>query len=193
MDVGSFAYDAHGQRWLHDLGSENYNLPAYFGNKRWNYFRLQNRSHNTLEIGGKLQNATCKPCPMISSSLAGHPVTAVFDLSNAYADSAASVRRSAEFDTVRGIVRIHDEVTNPIGNVIWRAFTDADAEIRGDQVILRKHDKKISLRRVSQTGSWTIANAKPPTTSEKQNEEFKAIVLTAPQADHVEIAVEITP
>ena len=85
MDVGSFAYDAHGSRWIHDLGSENYNLPGYFGDKRWNYFRLQNRSHNTLEIDGKLQNARSKPCPLISSTITGNPFTATFDLTDAYA------------------------------------------------------------------------------------------------------------
>jgi hypothetical protein len=193
MDVGSFVYDAHGHRWLHDLGSENYNLPGHFGGRRWEYFRLQNRSHNTLEIGGRLQNPDARPCPLVSSSLTADPLTATFDLTNAYAGSAARVTRSARFDTRTGGVRIADDITAQAGAVVWRAFTDADVEIAGDRVILRKKGKQIRLRRVSKAGTWSLADAKPPTAVEKQNEGFRAIVLTAPQASRVSLAVEIIP
>jgi hypothetical protein len=193
MDVGSFAYDAHGTRWLHDLGSENYNLPGHFGNKRWDYYRLQNRSHNTLEIGGRLQNPDADPCPLVSSSLGRNPLAAVFDLTDAYAGSASKVKRTARFDTRRGSVLIEDEINAPVGDVVWRAFTDADARIDGDRVILGKDGKQISLRRVSKTGAWSLADAKPPTAAEKQNEGFRAIVLTAPKAKRVALAVEIVP
>ena len=125
MDVGSFAYDAHGTRWIHDLGPENYNLPGYFGSKRWTYFRLQNRSHNTLEIGGKLQNARSKPCPLTASSLTGDVLAATFDLTDSYAGSATRVLRGAKFDPESGSVRIEDEITAPCGDVVWRAYTDA--------------------------------------------------------------------
>jgi hypothetical protein len=193
MDVGSFAYDAHGTRWLHDLGSENYNLPGHFGSKRWDYYRLQNRSHNTLEIGGRLQNPDAGPCPLVSSSLGGNPLAVAFDLTDAYAGSASKVKRSARFDTRRGSVLIEDEITAPVGDVVWRAFTDADAKIDGDRVILRKDGKQISLRRVSKSGAWSLTDAKPPTAAEKQNEGFRAIVLTAPSAKHIVLAVEIAP
>jgi hypothetical protein len=193
MDVGSFVYDAHGHRWLHDLGSENYNLPGHFGVRRWEYFRLQNRSHNTLEIGGRLQNPDADPCPLVSSSLKGDALTATFDLTDAYAGSATRVIRGARFDTRTGGVLIKDDITAPAGDVIWRAFTDADVEIEGDRVILRKDGEHITLRRVSKSGTWSLVDAKPPTAVEKQNEGFRAIVLTAPQAGRVAIEVEIAP
>jgi hypothetical protein len=193
MDVGSFVFDAHGSRWLHDFGSENYNLPAYFGNKRWTYYRLQNRSHNTLEINGQLQNPNAAPCPLISSTLTHNPLAARFDLSDAYAGSAAKVIRSARFDKISGTTRIDDEINQPAGEVVWRAFTDAKAEIKDDQVILRKGSQRITLRRISKSGTWTLADAKPPTPEERQNEGFTAIVLTIPKADQVSISVEIRP
>jgi hypothetical protein len=193
MDVGSFAYDAHGTRWLHDLGSENYNLPGHFGAKRWDYYRLQNRSHNTLEIGGRLQNPDADPCPLLSSSLTGNPLEAAFDLTDAYAGSATAVRRTARFDSRSGSVLIEDQITAPVGDVVWRAFTDADAEINGDRVILRKDGKQITLRRVSNSGAWSLADAKPPTAAEKQNEGFRAITLTTPKAKQIVLTVEIVP
>lgn len=191
MDVGSFVYDALGTRWFHDLGSENYNLPAYFGNKRWSYYRLQNRSHNTLEIAGKLQNPKSKPCPLSASSLTGNPLTAAFDLSTAYAGSAAKVLRTARFDARRGTVRIEDEIMEPSGDVVWRAFTDAEAEVNNDRVVLRKNGRQITLRRISPAGTWSIQDARPPTPEEKQNQGFRAVVLTIPKAAGISLIVEI--
>lgn len=128
MDAGSFVYDAHGVCWFHDLGSDDYNMPGYFGKERWRYYRMQNRSHNTLEINNKLQNANAKPCPLIASSLTGKSLSATFDLSNAYIGSATKVQRTSRFDMGTGSVRIEDEITAPDGEVYWRALTDAEAE-----------------------------------------------------------------
>ena len=194
MDVGSFVYDAHGTRWIHDLGSDDYNLPDYFGGKRWTYFRLQNRSHNTLEIDGKLQNGKAKPCPLVSSTLTGNKFAAEFDLTDAYAGTAAKVMRRARFDAATGITRIEDEITAPTGSVVWRAITDAEAEVRGEEVILRKKSGgQITLRRVGGSGTWSVADAKPENPKENSNKGFRAVVLTAAKADRVSLAVEIRP
>ena len=80
MDAGSFVYDAHRTRWIHDLGSDDYNLPGYFGGQRWNYFRLNSLSHNTLVIGGKWQNSKAPACPLVSRRHDGSWSTVVFDL-----------------------------------------------------------------------------------------------------------------
>lgn len=193
MDVGSFVYDAHGLRWICDLGSDNYNLPSYFGSKRWDYFRLQNPSHHTLEINGKLQNAQSKPCPLLSSTLTGSSLAASFDLSGAYSDSAGKVIRSMQFDPLNGTTTLEDQIGQPTGSVIWRAFTDADAEVKGDQVILRKNGSQITLKRISKAGGWSITDAKPPTAEENQNRGFRAVVLTIPRAEKVSARVEIRP
>jgi hypothetical protein len=50
LDLGTFVLDALGVRWALDLGSEDYNLPGYFGNLRWTYYRLRAEGHNTLTI-----------------------------------------------------------------------------------------------------------------------------------------------
>ncbi len=193
MDVGSFAYDAHGERWIHDLGAEDYNLPGYFGGKRWTYYRLQNRSHSTLEIGGQLQNAKAKPCPLVSSSISGSPLTAAFDLSDAYVGSAGKVMRSARFDTPSGGLVLNDDIEAPTGDVVWRAITDAEAKIDGETVTLTKNGKSIALKRVSPAGAWSVADAKPPTAEENQNKGFRAVTLTVPKAAKVEIKVAIKP
>jgi hypothetical protein len=193
MDVGSFVYDAHGLRWLHDLGSENYNLPGYFGSKRWEYYRLQNRSHNTLEINGQLQNSKAKPCGITHAQLVGDKLEALLDISDAYAGSAAKLTRRATFHPATGMARIDDEVTDPSGVIVWRAFTDATPEIQGDSLILRKSGRQITLVKISNAGEWTVEAATPPTAEESQNEKFKALTLTVPEAAKVSISVEIRP
>src|SRR6185436_3671178 len=50
LDLGSFVLDALGVRWAVDLGADNYNLPGYFGEQRWNYYRLRAEGQNTLVI-----------------------------------------------------------------------------------------------------------------------------------------------
>lgn len=193
MDAGVFVFDAAGERWFHDLGAENYNLPGYFGGKRWDYYRLQNRSHNTLEIGGMLQNPKASPCPVVESKVTGPTYSARFDLGDAYKGSAAKVIRGAAFDAKTGVTRIEDEITAPKGDVIWRAFIDAKAEIRGSEVILTKNGKALTVRRVSPAGTWSVAPAKPPTPEENPNKGFQALTLTVPAAESVGIAVEIRP
>jgi hypothetical protein len=191
--VGSFVYDAHGIRWIHDLGSDDYNLPAYFGNKRFNYLRLQNASHNTLEIDGKLQDAGSSPCPLTSSNISGDTLAATFDLTAAYAGSADQVLRSASFQRHSGVVRIEDQITAPSGDVRWRIITDAGCEVLGDRVILSNKGRRITLRRVSNAGTWSITGLKPPTPGENQNQGYRAAVLTVPKADRITLIVEIQP
>jgi hypothetical protein len=193
MDAGSFVYDAHGLRWLHDLGPDNYNLPGYFKDKRWTYYRLQNRSHNTLEIGGALQDVKAAPCPITASAVSGPSFQATFDLTSAYAGSAEKVARAATFDSRTGRVVLTDQITRPAGDVVWRAFTDAEPEIRGDTVTLRKGKTRITLKKLSAVGAWSVAPATPPTASENPNKNFRALVLTASAAENVILTVEIRP
>ncbi len=193
MDVGSFCYDAHRTRWFHDLGSDDYNMPGYFRDKRFSYYRLQNRSHNTLEIGGDLQEPNTDPCPIISSDLESQPASATFDLTGAYANSAKKVTRTASFDSRNGSARIQDTIEAPKGEVIWRVLTDAECEIVGDTVTLRKDDKSITLKRHSKQGSWSIHQAIPPQKIENVNEGFREVRLTVPQKDRIAIDVEISP
>jgi Heparinase II/III-like protein len=193
MDVGSFVYDAHGLRWICDLGSDNYNLPGYFGKNRWSYFRLQNLSHNTLEIKGHLQNDESPPCPLTSSTLTGDLFTATFDLTGAYSEAAEKVIRSVCFDAQRGSAVLQDQITKPSGVIVWRAWTDAEAEVAGDRVILKKQGRQIVLKRLSHEGDWSIADAKPPGPEEKSNAGFRAVVLTVPQQKSIKISVEIQP
>ena len=54
LDAGQFVYSAVGQRWIADLGADNYGLPGYFGRARarYKYYRKSSLGHNVLSFGG---------------------------------------------------------------------------------------------------------------------------------------------
>lgn len=193
MDVGSFVYDAFGERWFHDLGPDNYNLPGYFGKRRWDYFRMQNRSHNTLEIGGKLQNADAEPSGVVSSGDAHGRSYAAFDLTAAYAGSAERVGREVRFDKSSGSVELTDEIEGAVGEIVWRGFTDAEADVRGRDVVLRRKGKSVVVRNESKTGEWSVESAAPPTAEENPNKGFVVVTLRVPEAKQVKLVVKIEP
>ena len=56
LDLGTFVLDAGGVRWALDLGPDDYNLPGYFGPKRWTYYRMRTESHNTVTIDDENQD-----------------------------------------------------------------------------------------------------------------------------------------
>ena len=51
LDLGSFVFDALGQRWAIDLGPDDYNRPGYFEQgHRWTYYRCRAEGNNCLLI-----------------------------------------------------------------------------------------------------------------------------------------------
>ena len=75
LDLGSFVLDADGVRWAEDLGYDEYNLPGYFGGKRWTYVRLNNHGHGTLTPGNALQDdKAVAPITAFGSAPARQPV-----------------------------------------------------------------------------------------------------------------------
>ncbi len=194
MDAGSFVYDVFGTRWIHDLGPDDYNLPGYFGGKRWSYFRLNNLSHNTLVIGGKCQDPKAAPCPVTAKRRDGAVSTVVFDLSPAYRGQAKQVTRTIKFDHKSGAVSMRDEVVAPGGDVRWAVVTDAEVEVAGACAVLRKKDKTLTLRRVNAGGGvWESAEATPPTEVEKSNQGFRMVRFTMPAVEKLTIEVVIQP
>ncbi len=190
MDVGTFVLESDGIRWVDDLGSDNYNMPGYFRDKRWNYFRLTNRSHNTLMIGDKLQNPDAVPSPMTHFSSQPDRGSASFNLSSAYQGQAQKVTRTCQFDRKHHSVTVVDSISAPKDSVRWAIVTSAKIEIDGKTAILSKAGKQLRLtRNDSHGGNWTIIDAKPPMEIENQNEGKRILAFTAPAAKQLNLSV----
>ncbi|MBT8037486.1 MAG: heparinase II/III family protein [Verrucomicrobiae bacterium] len=190
MDVGSFILENDGVRWIEDLGSDNYNMPGYFGSQRWNYFRLTNLSHNTLVINGKLQSPDAKTSPLIefqSTPLHGY---ASFNLSSAYQNQADQVIRSCQFDRKNQRITLIDHIDQPTGPVRWAIVTRAEIKIDGATAILRKSGKVLPItRHDTHGGQWEILDATPANTIENPNKGVRILAFTAPATDRLELNV----
>ena len=94
MDVGSFVFEAAGERWAIDTGMQDYAGLEAAGvdlwnereqdSQRWSIFRIGPESHNILRVGDRPQlllkhaqlTADASTCSVDLSALYGDPVTA---------------------------------------------------------------------------------------------------------------------
>lgn len=190
LDAGSFVYDAAGVRWFHDLGKEDYNLPGYFGGKRWEYFRLTNHSHGTLTIGGKLQAAPEDGATISALHREGTKSSVEIDLSPVYPGQASNVVRALRFDSKDGSVEIRDTVESPVGAVRWAVVTRAAVKLEGPQVVLEEGGRRLVMeRRDDAGGAWEEYSLKPPTAEENPNNGFRMIGFTVPAAGKLGLEV----
>lgn len=190
LDAGSYVYEAGGLRWFHDLGSDNYNLPGYFGGKRWDYLRLNNFSHNTLVIDGKLQVAPKEGCPVTVTRRQLMESAAMIDLDAAYKGQAESVGRLAVLNAADGSVRMTDIIEKPAGPVRWAVVTKAKPRFEGNAVILEEGGKRLVMTRHDTAGGkWEEYSLKPKIKEEKQNEGFRMIGFTTPKWEAMRLVV----
>jgi hypothetical protein len=173
LDLGSFILESQGQRFFIDPGSEDYNLPNYFGPDRWNYYRLRAEGHNTLVI-----NPTEKPDqdPIANSKIANftpakNPIdstTFAADLTPAYANhDAKKITRAFSFTPNTITLTDTIELNNP-GKIWWFAHTMADVEIsnKARTATLTQGNAKIQVTIAKPDGAqFTLMDAKPLPTS----------------------------
>ncbi|MCW1920948.1 heparinase II/III-family protein [Luteolibacter arcticus] len=190
LDAGAFVYEAKGVRWFHDIGKDDYNMPGYFGNQRWDYLRLNNLSHNTLVIDGKLQATPREGCTVSEIFSGNSKLGVVVKLAPAYQGQAQVVDRSFTFDLKDGSVRTYDIVTKPVGPVRWAVVTKAKPKIEGSRVTLEVSGKRLVLERHDKAGGvWEEYSLKPKTEREQQNKGFYLIGFSAPRADELKLEV----
>ena len=192
LDLGTFVLDALGERWAEDLGGDDYNLPAYFGGKRWTYYRLRTESHNTLLLGGENQPHNAK-APIVAFTASKDDARAVADLSAAY-PMATSVRRGVAM-LGRTCVLIQDEVRadQPL-DVLWGMVTRAKVQANGAGVVLEKNGKRLYGRILAPEGARfdTVgANPKPP--ERQQPDATKLVVRLPSKTKAVRLAVVLAP
>jgi len=202
MDVGSFVVESGGRRWIHDLGPDDYNLPGYFGDQRWDYFRLNSKSHNVLSIGGMLQNPACPPCGLEAVTNRA-PFRCRIDLGAAYASAerrlAAGVTREVSLDPQAKVVHIRDLVVAPSGPVRWQVLVDVEPTIEGDRAVLVEGDRGLELtarigpRPPGKAPVWSVEPARPSTPREHANEGFWLLSCTANAAARVSFDIAIRP
>ena len=195
LDMGNFEMDALGERWLLDLGSDDYELPGFFDFKkqRWNYYRCVTRSHNLPVFNGKEQ---CLDSQVAFSrvSLDTDTPFVIMNLSNAYRDQCDSVWRGLRMVEDRKALLVQDEFTlkNP-GKVNWGVMTDADLTVQGPTALFTIADKKMIARILSPEGAvFSVESARqdPP---QAENIGINRLVILLDGQTHQTISVLFSP
>ncbi len=199
LDLGNFELDALGVRWARDLGSDNYNLPGYWdmkrGGTRWNYYRLNSKSHNLVLLGGEDQDPMAKS-KFIKFSPGGSMPCVTIDLTQAYAKYASKATRGIAMISNRKAVLVQDEfeITKPC-EVAWGMTTDAQIAIdRPNTAELSLDGKKLTARVLSPRGakfSVESAEQEPP---QKANKGVKRLMIRLPETTgELRIVVVLLP
>jgi hypothetical protein len=136
LDLGSFVFDALGQRWAMDLGPDDYNRPGYFDarGKRWTFYRCRAEGNNCLLInpGAAPDQSPTASAEVTHFSSAAQRSSAIVELTSAYAPHAPSVRRGVALIDRSGLL-IQDEIRaeKPV-NYFWQMHTEAEVTIAPD-------------------------------------------------------------
>jgi hypothetical protein len=185
LDLGSFILEADGVRWAEDLGPDNYNLPGYFGKQRWGYFRLNNLSHNTLTVGGRLQDPKAA-APIVAFTSNPALASATADLTAAYPGAARRLLRTVSLIDRRRF-RVEDDydglrASTPLR---WTMATRAEITLSTDAQggTLSTHGKSLHFELRSKGFRFKVEPARPPTAAEDQNRGVSLLIAEGIPAD----------
>ncbi len=197
LDLGTFVLDADGVRWAEYLGSDNYNLPEYFGKKRWTYFRLNNHSQNTITPGNLLQDPKAV-APIVAFGDTPERAFAVADLTAAYPDIAERILRGvALLDRTRVLVQDDFSGLRSGTPLHWGMVTEAKITISADgcTATLTQHDSTLRAAILAPKGAvFQVTSTSPPTPEENPNQGTAMLAIeVTPAAGDVRLAVLLTP
>ncbi len=157
LDLGSFVLDSQGVRWASDLGGDDYNLPTYFGAKRFEYYRLRTESHNTVLVDNENQDPRAK-APIVNYQHTSLKI----DMTAAYPKKFKSYYRTA---SLKGdVVTIEDtaQANNPV-DFLWGMVTEADVTVNGRKAELTKNGKKLTATIESPANAvFEVISTTPP-------------------------------
>lgn len=178
LDLGNFELDALGVRWARDLGSDDYNLPDYFGSLRYTYYRLNSSSHNVPMLSGKSQREDATSKFLKHKEGVPEPFS-VIDFTEAYKDYASSAQRGLKVVGGRKAILVQDEfvLTKP-GEIAWGMTTDATIQIiNPKQAELTLNGQKLDAKILSPANAvFTPESAKQ---AKPQNENIGVSRLMA--------------
>ena len=173
MDAGSFVIDWGGERWVADLGSQDYHsleqkgivlFDMDQGSKRWSVFRLNNFTHNTLTYNGKLHSVGGK-AKIVSSRGAPASDTLLDMAAPLDLPKGASAKRLFTMDAKSKSVSITDTLVGlKAGDrITWHMMTHAKVAEAVGGMSLAKGGKRMSLGISSpQLVSLKASPADPP-------------------------------
>jgi hypothetical protein len=179
LDLGSFEVDALGVRWATDLGSDEYNLPQYFGPLRFTYYRLRTESHNTVLIDGENQDEKAA-APIVGSILNGESPSVTIDLTAAYPGRLRKHTREIQMPQRSAVtIRERIEAAQPV-EALWGMVTAADVTLNGREAVLSLAGKRMLAKiETPSDARFEIISTQPPQ-PQRQNEGTRKLAVRLP-------------
>lgn len=206
LDIGTFVYDALGERWAEELGPGSYDADGYFlglpAGGRWKNYCKRAEGQNTLVINPELtvddQYALARASfSSFEESIDGG--NAVLDMTDAYSMSMAkSVIREFELFDNRTSLKISDKISCRIkSEIYWFMHTKAEIEISEDgrSAILSKNGKQIKAS-LSADGVFSVMKAEKLTGKyeyDSDYEDIKKLTVQLEDVTNAEITVILEP
>lgn len=180
MDIGSFVFDALGERWSMDFQMQNYNDLETNGvnlwdlsqnSQRWKIFRYNNIAHSTLSFDGEYQRVDGY-APFISTTSDTNFLSAICNLSSVYRSQVDSVSRGIAILNKKYVL-VKDEIVTGANDVTvrWTIVTPANVQIlKNGNALLSQNGKKLELKIIEPSGAiiktWST---RPANNYEAQN------------------------
>ncbi len=171
LDLGTFILEALGERWIIDSGVEHETyLTHRHHNPRWSYYRVRAEGHNTLAINPDQGPDQEMKAAAKVTSFDSRPdrVTAVVDLSQAYARHARRVERTLAVVNRSSVIITDRVLADTPAEVWWFAQTGAAAAASADRrkVTLAQNGKRFLVEIVEPaTAAFEVQEAAPLPTS----------------------------
>lgn len=203
-DLGTYAIDALGQRWITTPGAVNYSWPGSM--QTYVYYIRRPEGNNTIVINpddSLGQEPESEKTPLINHGSSTDEGYFVYDLSPAYESYAESVKRGIKLFDGRSRVLVQDEIvfSESENDVWWFARTDAEISIAedGKSALLTKNGKNLVARILSPAnGTFMVTEAAPmpesPNPSVQPVTYGSKLAINLPEeTDETTIAVEYIP
>lgn len=195
LDLGNFEMDALGVRWARDLGSDDYNLPDYFGKLRYTYYRLQSTSHNVPLLNGQNQREDATSKFVKHAEGIAEPY-AILDFTEAYKDFASSAQRGMKVVDSRKSILIQDEFTlAKSAEVVWGVTTDATIQIiNPKQAELTLGGQKMTAKILSPANAVFAVESASQLAPQKLNTGVSRLLAKVPSTTgNVTVSVLLAP
>ena len=183
LDLGNFEMDALGVRWARDLGSDDYNLPDYFGALRYSYYRLESVSHNVPLLNGQNQREDAVSGFTKHAEGVSEPF-AVLDFTGAYKDFASKAFRGLKVIDNRKSVLVQDEFTlAKAAELTWGMTTDASIVlVNPKEAELTLNGNKMTVRLLAPANAAFSIESARQSLPQKENTGVSRLLAKTPAA-----------
>ncbi len=195
LDLGSFVFEALGQRWASDLGGEDYNIPNYFLPfrwARWSYYRTRTESHNTVVIDNDSQSFT-GTAPITTHRFERDLAFVKINMTGAYPKLKRMERGAAMVQRAHVLIQDEVEATAPV-DILWGMVTEGDVELNGVTAELTTKGAAVTARILSPAGAKFDLMSTDPPARERPNPGTRKLVVRLPgKTSSTRIVVVMTP